>query len=430
MFFFLFRYLFSIFFRKQKKIIEYNVKPVVEKKKIIECNAPCFMVIKPWVKEHRNNYIYTEYGDIYDIKRFCGTFDGEFSSPDDSTAPISYFIGSYKIYLSRNFFKLPHIVDLLDIETLKVKDEIDLDPDIKLVVNGLTFEYKLLYLCKNPNAIKILEYHIDKLGSDEIEYLINNPMAIKIIEYYVNKLTFDNWLTLSHKPFAIHLLEQNPDKINWNVISGNSAAIHLLEQNLDKINWSWLSTNTKAIHLLEQNPNKINWCWLCQNPAAIHLLEQNPDEIVWSWLSQNPAAIHLLEQNPDKIDWDRLNNNDNLFKLLKKYSDKIITNLDYNYYLYHNIFYDGIKRALYNNEILFDLFKIKLLSLSGWETKFIYNLSGIFTYDFDKIRQINTRINKEILEESNKRLYKPSLFLNPNSSDLEKEMLDYINIYE
>ena len=60
-----------------------------------------------------------------------------------------------------------------------------------------------------------------------------------------------NWDNLSQNPNAIHIIEQHLDNVNWGCLSQNPNAIHLLEKNLDKVNWGWLSSNPNAIHLLE-----------------------------------------------------------------------------------------------------------------------------------------------------------------------------------
>ena len=58
------------------------------------------------------------------------------------------------------------------------------------------------------------------------------------------------WDYLSQNPNAIYILEQHLDKVNWSHLSHNPNAIPLLEKHLDKVNWSHLSHNPNAIHLL------------------------------------------------------------------------------------------------------------------------------------------------------------------------------------
>ena len=43
---------------------------------------------------------------------------------------------------------------------------------------------------------------------------------------------------ISRNPQAIAILEQHLDKVNWNELSRNPQAITMLERNLDKVDWS------------------------------------------------------------------------------------------------------------------------------------------------------------------------------------------------
>jgi hypothetical protein len=73
---------------------------------------------------------------------------------------------------------------------------------------------------------------------------------------------------LSRNPNAIHILEKHLDEVNWSNLSDNPNAIHILEKknNLDKVNWNNLSSNPNAIPILEQNLTKVNWFVLFENP--------------------------------------------------------------------------------------------------------------------------------------------------------------------
>jgi hypothetical protein len=50
----------------------------------------------------------------------------------------------------------------------------------------------------------------------------------------------------------------------------------------------------------------------------------------------------------------------------------------------------------------------------------------IFTYDYDKIREAKLQLNKEILEESQKKICDPR-FINPGWDDLQKEIDEYFD---
>jgi hypothetical protein len=91
---------------------------------------------------------------------------------------------------------------------------------------------------------------------------------------------------LSSNPNAIPILEQHLDKVCWHKLSSNPNAIHILEQHLDKVQWWHLSLNSNAISILERHLDKVFWSWLSYNPNAIHLLERN--------LAFNDNAVHLF----------------------------------------------------------------------------------------------------------------------------------------
>ena len=64
------------------------------------------------------------------------------------------------------------------------------------------------------------------------------------------------WCGLSNNPNAIHILEKHLDKVNWFDLSRNPNAIPILEQHLDKVDWQCLSRNPNAIHLFTKLDTK------------------------------------------------------------------------------------------------------------------------------------------------------------------------------
>ncbi len=76
---------------------------------------------------------------------------------------------------------------------------------------------------------------------------------------------------LSENPNAIHILEKHLDKVEWWFLSRNENAIHILEKNIDKINWPCLSCNKNVISILEKNLDKVDLSFLLGIPNAIHL---------------------------------------------------------------------------------------------------------------------------------------------------------------
>ena len=92
---------------------------------------------------------------------------------------------------------------------------------------------------------------------------INN---IYKLHNWINIESLD-WIDLCRNPNAIHIIENNINIYNHNNISRLFLA------------FGYLSANPNAIHLLEQYPNLIEWHYLSKNPNAIHLLEQNITKI-------------------------------------------------------------------------------------------------------------------------------------------------------
>jgi hypothetical protein len=96
---------------------------------------------------------------------------------------------------------------------------------------------------------------------------------------------------------------------------------------------------------------KLDWVILSQNPAALHLLYK----FDWDYSSENPSAINLLEKNIDGINWNWLSEIPALISILEKNLDKV----------------DWV-----------------LLSVNP----------AIFNYDYQKIKEIRKKLNKEVYE--------------------------------
>ena len=226
---------------------------------------------------------------------------------------IEKILSKYEIGEPLNFIKI----------ILSHHDDITfLEKCIKTVEGIVKCEFMLFYwLSENPNAIHILEQHLDK-----VDWLILslNPNAIHILEKNIDKVV---WKSLSTNPNAINILERNLDKIEWNMLSSNINAIHILENNLDKVNWCNLSGNPNAVHILEKHLDKVHWSMLSRNPNAINILEQHLDKVDWVLLSLNPNATHILEQHLDKVDWTGLSSNENATHILEKHTNKINWNV-------------------------------------------------------------------------------------------------------
>ena len=76
---------------------------------------------------------------------------------------------------------------------------------------------------------------------------------------------------LCKNPNAIHILQKHINKIDWSLLSKNKNALPLLQQYPDKIHWSNLSLNPSAIDLLKENQDKIDWFNLSSNPAIFSI---------------------------------------------------------------------------------------------------------------------------------------------------------------
>jgi hypothetical protein len=192
-------------------------------------------------------------------------------------------------------------------------------------------------ICENPNAIKVMEDYIhDDIKLIEIHayYICKNFNAIHIIEKHIDHLPQTGWNGLSKNPKAIHLLEQNIDKIHWSNLCLNlhPKAMPLIETYLDNLNsvneyfWTNLCKNPNAIHILEKNIDKLDNidCWynLCSNIEAIPIIENNLDkldDICWNILCNHEKAMPMIKQNLDRLNttcWDTLSSNPDAIDIL------------------------------------------------------------------------------------------------------------------
>ena len=97
-------------------------------------------------------------------------------------------------------------------------------------------------LSENPNAIHLLEMNLDKPNRGSwlsswsswswrnwLDWLSNRQRSLNLLKKNQYKI---DWSKLSLNPNAIHLLEKHIDKIHW---------FYFLEKNKDKIDWYYLS---------------------------------------------------------------------------------------------------------------------------------------------------------------------------------------------
>lgn len=184
-------------------------------------------------------------------------------------------------------------------------------------------------LSKNPNAVPLLEKHLDKVDWGALS---TNPNAIHILEKHLKNIS---WRELSRNPNAIPLLEKNLDKVSWRELSLNPNAIPLLEKHLDRVCWFELANNPNGIPLLEKHkyigPDIVYCANLFRNPNAVHLLESvpwhdrlsHPIDNYINQMAENLNAGHLIKQHLDKLHsgwlhsgWSGLGKNPNVAQIL------------------------------------------------------------------------------------------------------------------
>jgi hypothetical protein len=120
-----------------------------------------------------------------------------------------------------------------------------------------------------------------------------NPIYIDLLENYMQKcpeLTnnincYYFWIDLCKNPNAIHIIENNLHELQnncWHELVKNPNAIHIIENNLDKLDefgWRYLCENPNAIPLLEKHIDKIQWFPLATNPNGFSIFEKYPEKI-------------------------------------------------------------------------------------------------------------------------------------------------------
>lgn len=187
----------------------------------------------------------------------------------------------------KDFVKNPNAIHVIDenfdkcIKSLDWRGRIDLlrHPNFIHIIKKHMDKIIDRLLCSNCVSILARETGPQYISLLET-YLEKNSKNIRIISENSNI-----WLELAGNPNAIHILENHLEKLNtrcWSSLAKNPNAIHLIEQNLHKLNedgWRNLSMNPNAIHILEQNIDKIIWYALGNNPNGIKILEKYPEKL-------------------------------------------------------------------------------------------------------------------------------------------------------
>ncbi len=157
-------------------------------------------------------------------------------------------IDSFECNISKNPNAIPlieQIIDTIKEEVGTIKDDVDnyvYDKDG--IINGLS-QLEKNAVIETPNGsiqisciINLLDDYETYCRSHRIGTNENKKNAFR--DAVNEKIDLDE---LCKNPNAIHILEKYPELIDWNEISFNPNAIHILEQNLDKVDWNELSYN-------------------------------------------------------------------------------------------------------------------------------------------------------------------------------------------
>jgi len=163
-----------------------------------------------------------------------------------------------------------------------------------------------IHLCKNENALGILEKNIDKIQWMSLVHN-KNDKVLKLFEDNLNRLDDMAWSELSASPRFVSIIRKHLDKVDWRMLSKNSGAVDILEKHIEesskngtscKVCWMMLSINTGAVKILEKHIEeskrngtrcKVNWYYLSKNSGVMGILEKNIDKIQWSALSMNKS---------------------------------------------------------------------------------------------------------------------------------------------
>lgn len=356
-----------------------------------------------------------------------------------------------------NITKLPN-----DLKKLIVNKYVNMLPD-RYKLRDWIPEEKINWrdLCKNPNAIDMIEERIihdstltKKEFKDRYQYnaqgydiyktiywpsLSNNKNAIELIK---NKIIAEDSLTLQE----YEKLDWS-NRLDWTSIAVNKdyKAMELLNMKRSKINWNLLSINKNAMELFilpKYNEEK-----LIDPEILFNIMHSENKKLDWSQLSKNEGAIKIIKEHllfedtipleiyndldsSNKIDWGGLATNPNAMPIIIKFIEKYIQYEDIDdeehpYYRYAQHF-DDIWRNLSKNpkaaKYLYENYpeKINWRAFSG-NPKAIRYLNEPINYDkinWQKLSKNPAAIN--LLKENIGRIdwYYISCNTNPEAMEL------------
>ena len=180
------------------------------------------------------------------------------------------------------------------------------------------FDILWYQLCKNPHPDAIALIKSDMITDQDGRWNCN---CIDDYECICEEIECWSALCANTNPEAIEILQTHINALTpkcWETLCSNYSAYPIIKENLDQIDeWGWSemcsNTNPDVINLLSSHIDLIDWSILSANPAAIDILKQNLDKVDWSSLSTNPAAIDLLKNNIEKVDLEQLSGNSAIF---------------------------------------------------------------------------------------------------------------------
>jgi hypothetical protein len=222
------------------------------------------------------------------------------------------------------------------------------------------------------------------------------------------------------------LVTPRSSRINWARVSGNSSdwAGDLLRANLiesnrlgvpNKINWRWISMNSSdwagellRANLIDSNrlgvPDRINWTSLSSNSSdwARDLLRANPNKIDWTSLSRNPSdwAGDLLRANLYRINWPALYHNASHWarELLRINLETNSQRLSESRRLSDLVTQQSSHINWYGLSCNSSDWAVELLraNLDRINWNMLAKHPGIFTYDYEQMRDNNTEFSEEL----------------------------------
>lgn len=187
-------------------------------------------------------------------------------------------------------------------------------------------------------------YITKKFSHDEIYAICMTTVDVSVLDNCQNLR--NSWAGLSRNPAAIKMVEYNLDKIYWHHVSSNPAAMHIIERMPNNIDWYSLCKNPAAVNFLQLQLRHHKYLWIASNPQIITLFQglfqtiHKPWHEIWrSYLNLTNITTHNTF-----CDWKLLFHmscsNPTLLHLMCNYSD------------YYNLYYNFTDESqLENTEI-------------------------------------------------------------------------------